>query len=210
MNFEKKRDLLYLDIMDYMGTEFIDCGLIMSRDVNFRIVEQHDDYAEKYKEFVELYNKNVKTIEIIKKLGVGTQRYKTLLQEAVENGDVVKRDKKIYYAGRPFKQLDEDVYPRLIEMYLDEKYTIQDILEELNLTNWMFNRYRKRGIEEGLIEYDRQLVFLNRRIEKNYPHFVALRNEGKSLNTIRRELGLTGPLLEKIKKKAIIQGDVVK
>lgn len=41
MNFEKKRDLLYLDIMDYMGTEFIDGGLIMSRDVNFRIVEQH-------------------------------------------------------------------------------------------------------------------------------------------------------------------------
>lgn len=41
MNFEKKRDLLYLDIMDYMGTEFIDRGLIMSRDVNFRIGEQH-------------------------------------------------------------------------------------------------------------------------------------------------------------------------
>lgn len=210
MSFEKKRGLLYMDIMKYMGTEFIDGGLIMSRDVNFRIVEQHDDYAEKYKAFVELYNKNVKTVEIIKKLGVGTQRYRTLLQEAVENGDVVKRDKKIYYTGRPFKQLDEDVYPRLIEMYLDEKYTIQDILEELNLTNWMFNRYRKRGIEEGLIEYDRQLVFLNRRIEKNYPHFVALRNEGKSLNTIRRELGLTGPLLEKIKKKAILEGDVVK
>ena len=74
----------------------------------------------------------------------------------------------------------------------------------------MFNRYRKRGIEEELIEYDRQLVFLNRRIEKNYPYFVALRNEGKSLNTIRRELGLTGPLLEKIKKKAILEGEVVK
>lgn len=39
MNFEKKRDLLYLDIMDYMSTEIIDGGLIMSRDVNFRIVE---------------------------------------------------------------------------------------------------------------------------------------------------------------------------
>ena len=182
----------------------------MSKKVNFRVVEQHDDYAEKYKEFVELYNKNVKTIEIIKKLGVGTKRYRTLLQEAVENGDVVKRDKKSYYKGRPVKQLNEDVYPRLIEMYLDENYTIRDILEELNLTNWMFNRYRKRGIEEELIEYDRQLVFLNRRIEKNYPHFVALRNEGKSLNTIRRELGLTCPLLEKIKKKAILEGDVVK
>ena len=185
-------------------------GLKMPKDVNFRVVEQHDDYAEKYKEFVELYNKNVKTIEIIKKLGVGTQRYRTLLKEAVDNGDVVKRDKKIYYTGRPVRQLDEDVYPRLIEMYLDEKYTIQDILEELTLTNWMFNRYRKRGIEEGLIEYDRQLVFLNGKIEKNYPHFVALRNEGKSLNTIRRELGLTGPLLEKIKKKAILEGEVVK
>lgn len=210
MNFEKKRDLLYLDIMKYMGTEFIDGGLIMSRDVNFRIVEQEDNYAEKYNDFVELYNKGVRTVDILEILSVGTKRYGTLLKEAVSNGDVVKRDKKEYYTGRPVKQLNEDVYNRLIEMYLDEKYTIQDILEELNLTNWMFNRYRKRGIDEGLIEYDKQLVFLNRRIEKNYLHFVALRNEGKSLNTIRRELGLTGPLLEKIKKKAIIQGDVVK
>lgn len=210
MNFEKKRDLLYLDIMDYMGTEFIDGGLIMSRDVNFRIVEQEDNYAEKYNDFVELYNKGVRTVDILEILSVGTKRYGTLLKEAVANGDVVKRDKKDYYTGRPVKQLNEDVYNRLIEMYLDETYTIADIKRELNISHWMFNRYRKKGVQEGLIEEDRQLMLLNLKIKNNCPLVVDLRNNGCSLNRIRRELGLTYPLLEKIRKKAILEGDIVK
>lgn len=210
MNFEKKRDLLYLDIMDYMGTEFIDGGLIMSRDVNFRIVEQHDNFPEKYAEFVELYNKGVKTADILKKMGVGINRYRTLLKEAANNGDIVKRDKKTYYTGRPIKQLNDEVYSRFVEKYLDETYTIADIQKELNLTNWMFNRYRKKGVQEGIIEEDRQLMFRKQFLKKNYPKVVALRNQGVSVRRICKEVGLTERMVNTIRREAILKGDIVK
>ena len=111
---------------------------------NFRIIEGYDNYYDKYKLFVEAYNKGINVRKIRDNLGLTSHRYQQYKKEALEEGKIKpRRDMKNpkYYTktangnyiiakrdAETMKMISYGTYHTLEE-------TLQ-IIEKLKKNNW--------------------------------------------------------------------------
>lgn len=110
-------------------------------DVNFRIVEQEDNYAEKYNDFVELYNQGVTYEDIRNKMRIGPNKLRKLRKEALSNKDIIAKER-----GNRVKW-SKKTYKKLVELYNQQELTVGQIKKELKLNDYRYRAYLKYAAE---------------------------------------------------------------
>ena len=197
----------------------------MVENVNFRIIEGEYFNDKEYEKFVEYYNDGMPYTEMMKK-GMSSHKINRLLKEAVANGDVVPRKGK----GKKFV-FDDSTYYKFLELYSDEEWSVEEIKKELNINQYLLEKYRRQGsVEEikkelninqyllekyrrqgvidKLITGNRQQLFYNQRVIKYYDKVVSMLKTGKGVWTISKKLDLPYTSVKRMRKKAISEGDI--
>lgn len=125
----------------------------------------------------------------------------TLLKEAVANGDVtLRKRKKVAF--------DDSTYFKFLELYSDEEWSVEEIKKELNINQYMLEKYRRQGVKDELIIGNRLQLFYNQRVAKYYNQVVSMLKQEKSIRIISRELDLPYSSVQRMRKKAISEGDI--
>ena len=174
----------------------------MVENVNFRIIEGEYFNDKEYEKFVEYYNDGMPYTEMMKK-GMSSHKINRLLKEAVANGDVVPRKGK----GKKFV-FDDSTYYKFLELYSDEEWSVEEIKKELNINQYLLEKYRRQGVIDKLITGNRQQLFYNQRVIKYYDKVVSMLKTGKGVWTISKKLDLPYTSVKKMRKKAISEGDI--
>ena len=175
----------------------------MSDGVNFRLIEGDYSNEEDYEKFVEYYNQGMSYAELVKCMDSSINKLRRLLKEAVANGDVVPRKGK----GKKFV-FDDSTYYKFLELYSDEEWSVEEIKKELNLKNHMVEKYRKQGVKDNLLPENRLQLFYNQRVAKYYNQVVSMLKQEKSIRSISIELDLPYASVQRMRRKAISEGDI--
>lgn len=173
----------------------------MVENVNFRLIEGDYSNDGEYEKFVEYYNQGMTYAELIKSKDVSSGRIDRLLKEAVANGDVTPRKRKKV-------AFDDSTYFKFLELYSDEEWSVEEIKKELNINQYMLEKYRRQGIKDNLITGNRQQLFYNQRVIKYYDKVVSMLKTGKGVRTISKKLDLPYSSVQRMRKKAISEGDI--
>lgn len=172
----------------------------MGADVTFRLVE--GDYSNDvgYEKFVEYYNQGM-TYDELRRRGINSNKLRSFLKEAVANGDVtLRKRKKVAF--------DDSTYFKFLELYSDEEWSVEEIKKELNINQYMLEKYRRQGVKDELIIGNRLQLFYNQRVAKYYNQVVSMLKQEKSIRIISRELDLPYSSVQRMRKKAISEGDI--
>ena len=173
----------------------------MSTGVNFRLIEGDYSNEEDYEKFVEYYNQGMSYAELVKCMDSSINKLRRLLKEAVANGDVVPR--------RPKRGLlDNSIYYKFLELYSDEEWSVEEIKKELNINQYMFEKYRRQGVKDNLLPENRLQLFYNQRVAKYYNQVVSMLKQEKSIRSISIELDLPYASVQRMRRKAISEGDI--
>lgn len=173
----------------------------MVENVNFRLIEGDYSNDGEYEKFVEYYNQGMTYAELIKSKDVSSGRIYKLLKEAVANGDVtLRKRKKVAF--------DDSTYYKFLELYSDEEWSVEEIKKELNINQYMLEKYRRQGIKDNLITGNRQQLFYNQRVIKYYDKVVSMLKTGKGVWTISKKLDLPCASVKRMREKAISEGDI--
>jgi hypothetical protein len=148
--------------------------LVLTRNVNFRIVENHsEEYLDRYEEFIDLYNNSKLSVSDIRKhLGWSAKVYNRARGYAVSRGDLIdrrspieikvansKRGKKHkrcpkYYSRNSYnskfmviKRMGDEY--RYFGTYWSER-TCQELVKILKDNDWSYDVFLK--VKDKLIE----------------------------------------------------------
>ena len=173
----------------------------MSTGVNFRLIEGEYFNDNEYEKFVEYYNQGMTYDELKRSKDVSSGRICKLLKKAVANGDVVPRRQK---RGL----LDNSIYYKFLELYFEEEWSVEEIKKELNINQYMFDKYRRQGMKDNILPENRLQLFYNQRVAKYYNQVVSMLKTGKNIKVISIELDLPYTSVKKMRRKAISEGDI--
>lgn len=112
--------------------------------MNFRIIENHEDYYAKYESFIEQYNNHDKTIDnIVKDLGISNKKYRNYRERALKENKIKPRRQR----GRYYQQTRHGTYivvkrnPKTNKMQSWGTYSTKEEAEErineLKKVNWI-------------------------------------------------------------------------
>lgn len=109
-------------------------------EMNFRIVEGAYNQDE-YGQFVELYNQGVTYEDIRNKMGIGSYKISKLRKEALSNGDITLKTRKISI------HKNEKTYKEFVNLYNNRDLTVAQIKKELKLGEGRYRAYLKYAAE---------------------------------------------------------------
>ena len=120
-------------------------GLNMPKDVNFRIVEGAYNPNE-YDTFIKLYNQGLTYIDIRNKMRIGHNRLRKLRKEALSNGDIAPKSRKIHI------NKNEKTYKEFVNLYNNRELTVAQIKKELKLNDYRYEIYRNHAAKNKDIQ----------------------------------------------------------
>lgn len=115
-------------------------GLKMPKNVKFRIVEGAYN-PDEYDTFIKLYNQGLTCKDICNKMGINPTRQCKLRKEALSNGDITPKPRKIHI------NKNEKTYKEFVNLYNNRELTVAQIKKELKLGVGKYRAYLKYAAE---------------------------------------------------------------